>query len=195
MGAWIGYDKDWSFGPVHAVRRRGWKAARSFPSNRVTSRARWTCTALQVSVCGVGIGLGVDAAVGAGVFDPLLIVASVSVKVDLPWPLPDFEHTWAIEWGPQPDPPALPAPLKEISIEHLKVTTSWPLPAGQLLLPETPGPDAGMFDDQPPAPVSADKPPPNRCAHRAPRRAAACDVRTAGARRRACRRQSLSGEP
>ena len=35
-----------------------------------------------------------------------------------------------------PNPPRpLPLPLQEIAIEHFKVTTSWPLPHGSLLLP------------------------------------------------------------
>ena len=37
-------------------------------------------------------------------------------------------------------------PLKEIAIEHLKVTTSWPLPRGELLLPNYDRGDGYLVD-------------------------------------------------
>jgi hypothetical protein len=162
MGAWVGYDKDWSFGPAHVV-LQAWMEGGA----KLSFKPRYFQGSLdlhgnvQVSVCGVGVGLGVDAGVSAGVFDPMHIVATVSVKVDLPWPVPDFGYTLTLEWGPKPDPPALPVPLKDIAVEHLKVTTSWPLAAGELLLPAVPGNEAGMFDDQPPAPLPDAAPPPD----------------------------------
>ena len=42
--------------------------------------------------------------------------------------LHDFDVHIPLHWGPEPTPPALPLPLKDIAIEHFKVTTSWPLP-------------------------------------------------------------------
>ena len=90
---------------------------------------------VKVSVFGIGIGLSVEAHCAADVFEPFHLLFDLHVKVDLPWPLPDFEADATLEWGPDPVPPPLALPLKEIAIEHLKVTTSWPLPRGQLLLP------------------------------------------------------------
>ena len=87
-------------------------------------------------------------------FDPYHILAELSVSVNLPWPLPDFDAELTLEWGPEPLPPLLPVPLKEISVEHLKVTTTWPLPtAGDaiLTLPDADGDGDGFFAGNVPA--------------------------------------------
>ena len=57
----------------------------------------------------------------------------------------------------------LPLPLKEIAVEHFKVTTSWPLPRGQLLLPDYDPDRDGLLADSdrdgtPDGPIGADQP-------------------------------------
>ncbi len=139
IGAWIGYDKRWSFGPL-SVTVEAW-----IEGNAVLSRKPvhfygdlWLHGKAELKVFGFGAGLSVDARFAAEAFDPYHILAEFSVGINLPWPLPDFDADITLEWGPTPANPPLPLPLKEIAVEHFKVTTSWPLPRGgaqPLLLP------------------------------------------------------------
>lgn len=154
-GAWIGYAANWSFGPLRVV-LEAWiegRAELSFKPLYFTG-SLWLHGKIEASVFGFGFGLGADARISAEVFDPYHIVADLSVNVNLPWPLPDFDSSIKLEWGPEPLPPLLPVPLKEISVEHLKVTTTWPLPtAGAVVLtqPDADGDSDGFFDGNAPA--------------------------------------------
>ncbi|HVR96334.1 MAG TPA: hypothetical protein VMW27_06960, partial [Thermoanaerobaculia bacterium] len=109
-------------------------------------------------------GLTIDTLVAGEVHDPLYIQAKFKVGINLPWPLPDFKVNVRHEWGPEKKPPALPLPLQEVSIGHLKVTATWPLPAGDLLLPALDANGNGFLQsdvDQPvPHPLETAAPPP-----------------------------------
>lgn len=139
MGAWVGYDKTWKFGPLRVV-VEAWLEGNAAVSRKPVhlSGDLWLHGKAQLSVWGFGLGLTVDARFQAEVFDPYHLLAEFSVGINLPWPLPDFDADITIEWGPDPQDPPLPLPLQEISVEHFKVTESWPLPRGgasPLLLP------------------------------------------------------------
>lgn len=163
-GAWVGYDKDWKFGPLD-IQLEAWIEGGANLSWKPVylSGYLWLYGRIRARAFGFGFDLGANARFDAGVFDPFFVRAELSVSVDLPWPLPDAEANIVLEWGPEPDPPLLPVPLKEVSIDHLKVTTSWPLPAtspGELLLPN-PDPDFdGFFNGNVPAAPSNTTPPP-----------------------------------
>jgi hypothetical protein len=139
LGSWVGYDKSWRFGPLR-VTVEAWiegNAALSWKPVHLHGDL-WLHGKAELSVFGFGIGLSVDARFEAEVFDPFHVLASFAVSINLPWPLPDFDATIELEWGPDPVDPPLPMPLKEIAVEHFKVTESWPLPRGgatPLLLP------------------------------------------------------------
>jgi hypothetical protein len=138
MGAWVGYDKEWSFGPLSVV-VEAWiegGAVLNFKPPHFHGDL-WLHGRAELRVFGFGLGLHVDARVAADVFDPFHVLAEFSVGINLPWPLPDFDVDITLEWGPTPDEPPLPLPLKEIAVEHFKSTASWPLPRTQLLLPNT----------------------------------------------------------
>lgn len=163
-GAWVGYDKDWKFGPLKIELEAWIEGGASLSWKPVyLSGYLWLHGRIVARVFGFGFGLGAEAHFDTGVFDPFHVRAELSVSVDLPWPLPDAEAKIVLEWGPEPDPPLLPVPLKEVSIDHLKVTTSWPLPAtapGALLLPN-PDPDFdGFFSGNVPGAPSNTTPPP-----------------------------------
>lgn len=146
-GAWVGYDADWRFGPLR-VELEAWiegNAVLSWMPAHLSGDL-WLHGKAKLSVFGFGLGLSIDARFAAGVFDPFHVLAEFRVGIGLPWPLPDFEVGITLEWGPEPDPPALPVPLKEIAVEHFKVSTSWPLPAGQLLLPVYDADGDGFLD-------------------------------------------------
>ena len=160
-GAWVGYQANWAFGPLHVV-LEAWLEGRAELSVKPPhfTGSLWLHGKLEASVFGFGFGLGADARISAEVFDPYHIQAGLSVSVDLPWPLPDFDASINLEWGPEPLPPPLPVPLKEISVEHFKVTTTWPLPARGDAILTLPDPDADgdeLFDGNvPAAPGDAD---------------------------------------
>jgi hypothetical protein len=146
-GAWIGYDMQWRFGPLKVV-LQAWIEGNAELSWKPVyfEGSLWLHGKIEASAFGFGFRLGADARVTAGVFDPFQILAELSVSVGLPWPLPDFDVTIELQWGPEPDPPPLPVPLKEVAVEHLKVSTTWPLPpANPALLAPHPDPDGDGF--------------------------------------------------
>ena len=130
-GAWVGYAKQWKFGPV-SLTLEAW-----IEGNVVVNWTPlhfcgdlWLHGNVEVNVFGFGLGLSVDARFAADVFDPFHVVANFEVSFRLPKPFKKSKHfEITLEWGPQKVWPALlPLPLKEVAIEHFKVTTSWPLP-------------------------------------------------------------------
>lgn len=140
-GAWVGYARQWKFGPV-SLTLEAW-----LEGNVVVNFTPlhfhgdlWLHGNVEVKVFGFGLGLSVDARFAADVFDPFHVLASFDVSLRLPKPLKNKSVHIALEWGPIPDwPKQLPLPLKEVAIEHFKVTTSWPLPKDStppLLLPK-----------------------------------------------------------
>ena len=142
FGSWYGYDKTWKFGPVRLT-------IEAWMENNV--RVSWLPPHLYgdlwlhgkgaIKVWWFGFGLSLDAGIAADVFDPFHLLGKFGVGIDLPWPLPDFSISVTLEWGPEKDLASLPLPLKEVAVEHLKVSTSWPLPRDKGLL--APNYDAG----------------------------------------------------
>ncbi len=134
-GAWVGYDANWKFGPV-SVTLEAWLETNVKVSWRPVHfyGDLWAHGKLEIKVFWFGFGFSIDAYIEADVFDPFHILAKLTVTINLPWPLPDFDVEVKLEWGPESDWPLPPLPLKEIAIEHLKVTTSWPLPRTENLL-------------------------------------------------------------
>ena len=152
FGSWVGYGNSWKFGPL-GVTLEAWL--------EYNVGVSWSPPHLHgdILVHGKGelkvfwfeFGLSLDAGVKADVFDPFHLLGKLSVGINLPWPLPDFSVGITLEWGPRPDYPPLPKPLKEIAIEHFKVTESWPLPAGKLLLPIYDKSEDGFIDTKHPS--------------------------------------------
>jgi hypothetical protein len=163
-GAWVGYARSWKFGPV-SLTLEAW-----LEGNVVVNWTPlhfhgdlWLHGNVDINVFGFGLGLSVDARFEADVFDPFHVKASFEVSVKLPKPLKKKNFEITLEWGPIPDwPKLLPLPLKEVAIEHFKVTTSWPLPkngAQPLLLPKYDADKEGLRSDN--APPSFNDPPLN----------------------------------
>jgi hypothetical protein len=140
-GAWVGFAQQWKFGPVNL-------ALEAFLEGNVVVNFTplhfhgdlWLHGNIEVKVFGFGLGLSVDARFAADVFDPFHVKASFEASVRLPKPLKKKNFHITLEWGPIADwPKQLPLPLKEVAVEHFKVTTSWPLPKDStppLLLPK-----------------------------------------------------------
>ena len=130
-GAWVGYAKQWQFGPV-GLTLEAW-----IEGNVIVNWTPlhfhgdlWLHGNVEVKVFGFGLGLSVDARFAADVFDPFHVIANFEVSFRLPRPFKKSKHfEITLEWGPQKVWPALlPLPLKEVAIEHFKTTTTWPLP-------------------------------------------------------------------
>jgi hypothetical protein len=161
-GAWVGLDMSWDFGPLHVV-LQAWMEGRADLSFKPAYLQGLLSIngGFEVSVFGFGFSLNATAALSAGVFDPFYLRADLSVYVDLPWPISNISKDIVLEWGPETDPPLLPATVKEVAVAHDIVSTTWPLPAGSLLLPKIDtSPVPGFFEDEPPALPDLDAPPP-----------------------------------
>lgn len=129
-GAWVGYAKQWKFGPV-GLTLEAW-----IEGNVVVNWTPlhfhgdlWLHGNVEVKLFGFGLRLSLDARFEADVFDPFHVKASFEVTFKPPKPFKKPKHfEITLEWGPIPDwPKHIPLPLQEVAIEHFKVTTSWPL--------------------------------------------------------------------
>lgn len=154
-GAWVGYARQWKFGPV-SLTLEAW-----LEGNVVVNWTPlhfhgdlWLHGNIEVKVFGFGLGLSVDARFAADVFDPFHVLANFEVTVKLPKPLKKKHFEITLEWGPIPKwPERFPLPLKEVAIEHFKVTTSWPLPKNgtpPLLSPKYDQDREGLRSEYPP---------------------------------------------
>ncbi|HEX2079267.1 MAG TPA: hypothetical protein VHG08_16190 [Longimicrobium sp.] len=127
-GAWVGYARSWRFGPV-ALTLEAWLEGNVVVSwNPVFFHGDvWLHGLVEAKVFGFGLGLGVDARVEVDAFRPFHLLARLEVYLKLPRPLKSKSVDVTLEWGPQTAWPPIPPPLKEVAVEHFKVTTSWPL--------------------------------------------------------------------
>jgi hypothetical protein len=161
-GAWVGYAKQWKFGPV-GVTLETWiegNVVVNWKPLHFTGDL-WLHGNVEVKVFGFGLSLSMDARFAADVFDPFHVVASFEFSFSPPKPFKKGKHIEiTLEWGPQKVWPALiPLPLEQVAIEHFKVTTTWPLPKdGQdgtppLLVPKYDLEKRGLrnYDSNPPS--------------------------------------------
>jgi hypothetical protein len=129
MGAWVGFDKSWSFPPL-SVTLQAWAEGNvivSFKPGHFYGDLRLH-GAVRLQVFRFGLGLVVDASLAAHVFDPFHIRGDFSVSIELPWPIDDISAHAEIEWGPRLKRPPIPIALKDVTIEHFKSSVKWPLP-------------------------------------------------------------------
>jgi hypothetical protein len=154
FGSWVGYGNSWKFGPLRVTLEAwmeynvgvSWSPPHLHGDISVHGKA-------ELAVFWFDLGLSLDARLAADVFDPFHLKGELSVGINLPWPLPDFSVGITLEWGPRPDRPPLPLPLKEVAVEHLKVAKSWPLPRGgaqPLLLPNYDSNGDGFWENPKP---------------------------------------------
>ncbi len=127
MGAWIGYDKSWKFGPL-AVILQAWIEGRLALSVKPPQASGSLALVgnVQLKAFGVGLGLSISALLAAKAPNPWYVYAEFKVALDLPWPLPDPSATVTLEWQ-EPSIPPWPVPLAKVGIEHLKVSEKWEL--------------------------------------------------------------------
>ena len=147
-GAWIGVKFGWSFGPLKVALEASLegRAELNFTPGQfhgfIVVRG-----SLVLSAFGFGVTASIDAGAAAEVFKPFHIVLHLTGELKLPWPLPSFKHNFVKEWGPYPEPPPLPAILKEIAVEHNLVAITWPLIGELSLLAPTIDDGQGYIDE------------------------------------------------
>ncbi|MCD0170330.1 hypothetical protein [Deinococcus sp. 23YEL01] len=159
MGGWIGYSRNWRFGPL-AVELEGWiegNSVLSWKPNHLSGDL-WLHGHVGLAALGFKVSATVDARLKVDAFTPFHVSGNFGVQIALPWPLRRIRANVKVEWGPRETPPPLPLPLKEVALEHFKVTTSWPLTRGSLLQPAL-SPDNGYLPASLP-PVDLTAPPP-----------------------------------
>jgi hypothetical protein len=127
MGAWIGYDNEWKFGPLR-VKLSAWMEGRTkITFKPVQAEGELTLQGdVQLKAFGRSIGLNVAAGVQVQTPNPFFVYAEFRVKLNLPWPLPDPKVDVVLEWKEEVVPP-IPVPLAKFGIEHLKVSEKWTL--------------------------------------------------------------------
>jgi hypothetical protein len=130
MGAWVGYDNSWKFGPL-SVTLQAWMESNvvvSFKPAHLHGDL-WVHGAVDLKAFGFGLGAIVDARLAADVFHPFLVVGDFEFELHLPWPL-NKKHIGArvkLEWKRPSAPPPISAVLKDVAIESFKTSTKWPL--------------------------------------------------------------------
>jgi hypothetical protein len=68
-------------------------------------------------IWGFGFGLSIDAAFTLFVSDGWELGGKLKVKLNLPWPIPDYKKTLEFNWGPGANPPALlRSPLRQLAL-------------------------------------------------------------------------------
>ena len=71
---------------------------------------------MQLSAFGISLGITADALLEATAPNPWWMYGSLSVELDLPWPLPNVGGTVSLSWGGNGPPP--PAPLALNTVER-----------------------------------------------------------------------------
>jgi hypothetical protein len=138
-GAWAGLDQSWNYGPL-SLTIQVWiefNAQLSYKPTQFHGELGMH-GGLALRLFGFGFEVAVDAHLTADTPHPYHILGTFDVELNMPVPLPSYRASVALEWGPVPERPPIPLPLKEVTIEHLKTTTCWPLPrqgAERLLMP------------------------------------------------------------
>ena len=118
FGAWIGYDASWDFGPVSAAISAyiegdtlvSWRPPQVAGTIHLHG-------GLSISIFGIGFSLSADAIFGVNVPNPFAVVASVSIHLGLPWPLPDIDASITLSWEHGQHPDAVD-PLERVALQH-----------------------------------------------------------------------------
>jgi hypothetical protein len=109
-GFWTGYKASWSFGPLRASIDAYLAAMGAIQWSPLQLGAGVELHGeVQLSAFGIGLGITADALIEATAPSPWWVYGSLSVELDLPWPLPNVGGTVSLSWGGSGPPP--PAPL------------------------------------------------------------------------------------
>ena len=83
---------------------------------------------LGLRIFGFGFGLSIDASFTLFVSDGWKLTGSIKIKLNLPWPIPDYKKTLDFSWGPGAAPPAvLRSPLRQLALSSPSFDGNAPL--------------------------------------------------------------------
>jgi hypothetical protein len=118
-GTWTGYKNSWSLGPLSASvdAYLATLAAIQWSPLQIAGGIQLYGN-LQLSAFGIGVGLTADALLEGCAPNPFYVHGELSVKLDLPWPLPDVGGTISLTWGGD-DGSVPPGPL---GLSHVDAT-------------------------------------------------------------------------
>lgn len=129
MGAYIGYEKSLSAGPVRLALEAyiEGSAAISWRPKQLSGNLHMQGR-VEFRIAGIGFDVGASATMSAQAPSPFELDAEVSVHANLPWPCDDWEATVHLHWE-TPGPPTVVAPLQAVGIKHPITSASWDLDA------------------------------------------------------------------
>jgi hypothetical protein len=83
---------------------------------------------VSLRIYGFGFGLSIDAAFTLFVSDGWELKGKLNVKLNLPWPIPDYRDTLEFDFGPGAKPPAvLPSPLRQMALSSASLDGDAPI--------------------------------------------------------------------
>jgi hypothetical protein len=126
MGTWVGLDKTYSYGPVK-IKLAAWIEGYGLLiyDPMYVEASLSIGGELSLKVFGFGFGFLLEAYLRVRAPEPWHLNASITVKLDLPWPLDDLSVDASLEWGSD-GPAELPSsPLKAVGGTHPIVTAAW----------------------------------------------------------------------
>lgn len=166
MGAAFSFDKKYGFSSlnVHVQASMQTDATVSWHPNHFNGDVILDGSA-QLQAFGHGVGVKAHADISGDVFEPLHLHGDFSVGISLPWPLPDIGATVSLDWKTAlTQPPALPLPLHDATIEHTTRMLKWPIPrdpTNGALLPDLDGGDLELVGGSTlPSPPGVEQAPP-----------------------------------
>ena len=115
-GFWVGYKNSWSFGPLSASINAYLAAMGAIQWSPLQLGAGVELHGeVELSAFGIGLGITADALLEATAPSPWWVYGSLTLELDLPWPLPNVGGTVSLSWGGNGPPP--PAPLALSTVE------------------------------------------------------------------------------
>ncbi|MBJ7608164.1 MAG: hypothetical protein JF887_01865 [Candidatus Dormibacteraeota bacterium] len=132
LGAYIGYDKSWDFGPlsvgvkayIAGIAAVQWRPLEVGAGLEIHGEA-------HLSAFGIGVGASVDALIEGCAPSPFWVHGEFDVSISLPWPLPDISASIGLTWGGDdgtvPNPPLALSRLEAEVTDHRRLGDHWPL--------------------------------------------------------------------
>jgi hypothetical protein len=121
-GFWTGYKNSWTFGPLSASINAYLAAMGAIQWSPLQLAAGVELHGeAQLSAFGIGLGITADALIEATAPSPWWVYGSLTVKLDLPWPLSSVGGTVSLSWGASGPPPPAPLALSTVDatlIDH-----------------------------------------------------------------------------
>jgi hypothetical protein len=128
----FGFAQGWSldkrFGPLRFYLEAGVELEVGFTFVSAVYGYLHVYGGVGLKLWGFGFGLSLDAAFTLFVSDGWSLSGDLKVKLNLPWPIPDFKKTLHFDWGPgTPEPEPMRSPLRQLALASPSFGGSSPL--------------------------------------------------------------------